>query len=171
MWKENSCITFQIWWLPDPQIPTFHTHAYLDISSFSDILSSSVLHHISIIMTPNPKLTNPNHGSLFFSIFSGIPISKTIPLSHFEIQVPNHSMPFSLFRFLPHPLSFFSRDIHIYNISSVSQKARPQDQVKRPGHNAWSQCQVAKPGCNVKNKYTHFLPALSLIFLYTFLNH
>ena len=97
-------------------------------------------------MTPNPNLTNPNHGSLFFSIFSGIPISKTIPFLRFEIQVPNHSMPFSLFRFLPHPLSFFSRDIHIYNISSVSQKARPQDQVKRPGHKARSQCLVTMPG-------------------------
>ena len=148
MWKENSCITFQIWWLPDPQTPKFHTPAYLFISSFSDILSSSVLHHISIIMTPNPKLTNPNHGSLFFSIFSGIPISKTIPLSHFEIQVPNHSMPFSLFRFLPHPLSFFFRDIHIFEYLTIFQVLvkRP---FPRPGHKATSQSRVVMSKINI----------------------
>ena len=130
-------------------------------------------------MTPNPNLTNPNHGSLFFSIFSGIPISKTILLLHFEIQIPNHSMPFSLSRFLPHPLSFFFRDIHIFEYLTIFQvlvkrpghKTRSKGQVTRPGHKAWSQCQVAKPGCNVKNKYTHFSLALSLTFLYTFLNH
>ena len=92
-------------------------------------------------MTPNPNLTNPNHGSLFFSIFSGIPISKTIPLLHFEIQIPNHSMPFSLSRFLPHPLSFFFRDIHIFEYLTIFQVL-----VKRPGHKARSQGQVTRPG-------------------------
>ena len=122
-------------------MPKFHTPAYLLISSFSDILSSSVLHHISIIMTPNPNLTNPNHGSLFFSIFSGIPISKTIPLLHFEIQIPNHSMPFSLSRFLPHPLSFFFRDIHIFEYLTIFQVL-----VKRPGYKARLQGLVTMPG-------------------------
>ena len=91
---------------------------------------------------PNQNLTNPNHGSLFFSIFSGIPISKTIPFLHFEIQIPNHSMPFFLSRFLPHPLSFFlRRDIHIFEYLTIFQVL-----VKRPGHKARSQGQVTMPG-------------------------
>jgi hypothetical protein len=88
-------------------------------------------------------------------------------------------MPFSLSSFFPHPLSFFFRDIHIFEYLTIFQvlvkrpghKTRSKGQVTRPDHKAWSQCQVAKLGCNVKNKYTHFLLALSLTFLYTFLNH
>ena len=77
-------------------------------------------------------------------------------------QCPSPFLGFSLIPFLS-----FSEIFIFLNILQYF-KCWSKGQVTRSGHKARSQGQVTKPVCNVKNKYAHFLLALSLTFFYIF---